>query len=576
MTRCLSCLSLPRGPLPTPGLRLPVVPEGKIRQRLQNPLVGAAADPRDGRGERAQDPHGRAPPGEHRVAAKHAHAPGPQHRGQLHRRRPSQQEKGFLQDLQPRSFGVLSPQNPAGDPGHPAGLEQQPRGHQRVPGGAEAHLPHGHPRAPGLQHPRGGSHPPLRGLPAVCGERLLSARRPALQRLPEGHPGAAHPAEGAGEGDPREAAEHAGQGLLGRPGHPHREQQRARQGDDHAGAEGRDPGADLRGLRDHGQRQHLPHHAAAEAPQRAGEAAGGAAGQRPPAQRLRVRGRPAAGHARRPALPGLRHQGGHAALHAHLRRLPHRAADLRARRLPDPQGLERDVQHPGHPRHGPGLQGRGRLRPRALQPGAQRGQGRPLPLPALRRRRPHLPGQAPGQALPEGAGGGAGQHEPLRAGQPDIPADHAGPRPAPRGRPQRQVLWPGLQPEQDPHRDRGHAGGHRLTGPGPSPARLSPPGLGGEPVKEGGVTRKPVSVGGDPEARGPRGRREALVALLSSPWAPGRPHTMGPGGSVPPWGAGPGPPSGSSPRPRSPPGPDSLPRVGARRDRWGPACPRQC
>ncbi|XP_045436845.1 collagen alpha-1(X) chain isoform X2 [Pipistrellus kuhlii] len=498
------------------GLRLPVLPAGEVWQRVQDTLVGAAADPRDGRRERAQDPHGRAPPGEHRVAAQHAHAAGPQHRGQLHRRHPPQQAQGVLQDLQPRGAGELPAEDPAGDPGHAARLEQPPRGHQRVPGGPEAHLPHGHPRPAGLQHPRGGPRPPLRGLPAVRGERLLPARRPALQRLPAGHPGTPDPPEGPGKGDPGEAAVHAGQGLLGRAGHPHREQQGAREGDDHAGAEGWDPGADLRRLRHHGQRQHVAHHAAAEAPSRAGEAAGGAAGTWHPAQRrLPLRGHAAPGHPQRPALPGLRHQGGHAPLHAHLRRLPHRAADLRARRFPDPQRVERHVQHPGHSRHGARVQRRERVRPGPLRPGAERGQGRPLPLPPVRRRRADLPGQAPGQAVPEGAGGGAGQHQPLRAGHADLPPHHPGPRPAPRGRPQRQVLWPGLEPEQDPARDGGHAQRHGLGGGlAHTPASARPgPGAGGP-----GRGYKPVCGRGLPPGVGGRGAAPVPGPPGFSPW----------------------------------------------------------
>lgn len=47
------------------GFRLPVVAEGEVWQRVQNSLAGAAADPRDRRRKRAQDPHGRAPPREH-------------------------------------------------------------------------------------------------------------------------------------------------------------------------------------------------------------------------------------------------------------------------------------------------------------------------------------------------------------------------------------------------------------------------------------------------------------------------------------------------------------------------------
>lgn len=76
------------------GFGVPVVAEGEVRQRVQDALAGAAADPRDRRGERAQDPHGRAPPGEHRVAAQHPHAARPEHGGQLHRRHPPQQAQG--------------------------------------------------------------------------------------------------------------------------------------------------------------------------------------------------------------------------------------------------------------------------------------------------------------------------------------------------------------------------------------------------------------------------------------------------------------------------------------------------
>lgn len=54
-----------------------------------------------------------------------------------------------------------------------------------------------------------------------------------------GNPGPGDAAEGAGKSHPGEAAEHAGQGLRRRPGHPDREWEGARQGADHAGAEGK-------------------------------------------------------------------------------------------------------------------------------------------------------------------------------------------------------------------------------------------------------------------------------------------------------------------------------------------------
>lgn len=79
---------------PLAGPRLPVLAAGEVRQRLQDPPAGPAADPRDGRRERAQDPDGGAQPGQHRVAAQHPPPPGPQHRGQLHRRRPPAQAEG--------------------------------------------------------------------------------------------------------------------------------------------------------------------------------------------------------------------------------------------------------------------------------------------------------------------------------------------------------------------------------------------------------------------------------------------------------------------------------------------------
>ena len=55
-----------------------------------------------------------------------------------------------------------------------------------------------------------------------------------------GHPGTRDAAEGAGESHPGETAEHAGQGLCRCAGHPDREWQRAWQGANHAGAEGKD------------------------------------------------------------------------------------------------------------------------------------------------------------------------------------------------------------------------------------------------------------------------------------------------------------------------------------------------
>lgn len=78
---------------------------------------------------------------------------------------------------------------------------------------------------------------PLVTLPFEFGNQIAPFSPPPA---PPGHSGTADPAEGPGKGDPGEASVHPGQGLLGCPGHPHREQQGARQGDDHAGAEGGD------------------------------------------------------------------------------------------------------------------------------------------------------------------------------------------------------------------------------------------------------------------------------------------------------------------------------------------------
>lgn len=81
-------------PVPLPGLLLPVVQEGEVRERLQDAPAGAPPDTGDGCGERAQDLDGGAQPGEHRVAAQHPDAAGPQHCGQLHRGHPQAQEEG--------------------------------------------------------------------------------------------------------------------------------------------------------------------------------------------------------------------------------------------------------------------------------------------------------------------------------------------------------------------------------------------------------------------------------------------------------------------------------------------------
>lgn len=56
----------PSGPIPLrfwlPGLALPQLPQGALRDGVQDAPAGQASDPRERRGERAHSPAGRAPP----------------------------------------------------------------------------------------------------------------------------------------------------------------------------------------------------------------------------------------------------------------------------------------------------------------------------------------------------------------------------------------------------------------------------------------------------------------------------------------------------------------------------------
>lgn len=76
------------------GFGLPRVTKAEVRQRVQNPPPGSAADPGDGRRERAQGSDGRAHAGDGGLAAKYLHAAGTQLTGQQHWRHSPQEEEG--------------------------------------------------------------------------------------------------------------------------------------------------------------------------------------------------------------------------------------------------------------------------------------------------------------------------------------------------------------------------------------------------------------------------------------------------------------------------------------------------
>lgn len=76
------------------GFGLPRVTKAEVRQCVQNPPPGSAADPGDGRRERAQGSDGRAHAGDSGLAAEHLHAVGTKLTGQQHRRHSPQEEEG--------------------------------------------------------------------------------------------------------------------------------------------------------------------------------------------------------------------------------------------------------------------------------------------------------------------------------------------------------------------------------------------------------------------------------------------------------------------------------------------------
>lgn len=76
------------------GFGVSRVTAAEVRQRVQNPPPGPAADPGDGRRERAQGSDGRAHPGDGGLATEHLNAAGTQLTGQQHRRYSPQEEEG--------------------------------------------------------------------------------------------------------------------------------------------------------------------------------------------------------------------------------------------------------------------------------------------------------------------------------------------------------------------------------------------------------------------------------------------------------------------------------------------------